>query len=355
VRGDGASGYRLAVQIRELDPRDDAAYDSFYAVYAAAESLGRPHATTYSRDEVRAMLLSSGSSSRRRAFVGTVGDAVVAVGDLELPLLDNTHLAELAVHVRPDQRRRGWGRSMAAHLRAEARAEGRRLASAWVHGGLLDPDGRLVARSAGSYFCAAVGLEERNVDVHRILALPVADNRLVELAEQAAAAQVGYQLVGWSGACPEQYVAAYLSLKEAMLAEAPLGDVEREPERWTEQRLRESEAEIRAMGRVLHVVGAVAPGGQMVAHNEVSRGNGKHARLWNWDTLVLPGHRGHRLGLAVKVRNVQRVQSLHPDARELHTFNAVQNAPMVAINDLLGFRPVEQTGEWQGPLDQMTV
>jgi GNAT superfamily N-acetyltransferase len=343
------------VRIRELDPRDESAYDRFYAVYAAAESLGRPDATTYSRDEVRARLLSSGSTIRRRAFLGRVGDAVVAVGALELPLLDNTHLAELAVHVHPDQRRRGCGRAMAAHLRAEARAEGRRLASAWVHGGVLDSDGRLVERSAGSYFCSAVGLQERNVDVHRILGLPVADDRLTELAQLAAGAHQGYELVDWSGACPERHVPAYLSLKEAMLAEAPLGEVELEPERWTEKRLRESEAEIRAMGRVLYVVGAVAPGGEMVAHNEVVRSNSTRARLWNWDTLVLPGHRGHRLGLAVKVRNVQRVQSLHPDARELHTFNAVQNAPMVAINDLLGFRPVEQTGEWQAPLDQLTI
>ncbi len=54
--------------------------------------------------------------------------------------------------------------------------------------------------------------------------------------------------------------------------------------------------------------------------------------------------------LAVKVANLRRVQRLHPDGRTVHTFNAVQNAPMVAVNDLLRFRPVEMAGEWQGEL-----
>jgi GNAT superfamily N-acetyltransferase len=73
-------------------------------------------------------------------------------------------------------------------------------------------------------------------------------------------------------------------------------------------------------------------------------------RAYQWDTLVLPEHRGHRLGLALKVANLARMQAGHPDRTELHTFNAEDNPPMAAVNDALGFRAVERMGEWQGPV-----
>ncbi|MDQ3416553.1 MAG: GNAT family N-acetyltransferase, partial [Actinomycetota bacterium] len=119
--------------------------------------------------------------------------------------------------------------------------------------------------------------------------------------------------------------AAYCALKEAMIAEVPLGDLQFEPECWDEQRLREAEAELIAMGRTRLVVAAATGAGSIVAHNEVLHAAHDPGRLYNWDTLVLPGHRGHRLGLSMKVANLRRVQRLHPHGR-VHTDNAAQNA-----------------------------
>lgn len=347
--------YRQQVQIRRLDVDDDTDFELFHSVYEAANRAGRPYATTWPLVERRAAYRTPSSSNEQRAYLGSVGDRVVAVGELELPLTENVDHAELTCHVMPDRRRQGHGRAMARCLRAEALAAGRRLATAWVHGGVLDGSGQLEERSPGSHFCQAVGLQERNVDVHRVLDLPVPDQRLDRMAEAAAAHHQAYTIVSWTDPCPDVYVSAYCALKSVMNAEAPLGDLVLEPERWDEQRLRESEAELVAMGRTRHVVAAVDHEGTMVAHNEVLHAVHDPGRLWNWDTLVLPDHRGHRLGLALKVANLRLVQQAHPDGRELHTFNAVQNAPMIAVNDALGFRPVELTGEWQGDLDAMTT
>jgi hypothetical protein len=35
-----------------------------------------------------------------------------------------------------------------------------------------------------------------------------------------------------------------------------------------------------------------------------------------------------------------------PEARRIVTWNAESNTHMVAINDVLGFRPVERVAEW---------
>ncbi|MPZ93961.1 MAG: GNAT family N-acetyltransferase, partial [Propionibacteriales bacterium] len=45
--------------------------------------------------------------------------------------------------------------------------------------------------------------------------------------------------------------------------------------------------------------------------------------------------------------NQRAMQDECPDVRVIHTWNAEVNGPMVAVNEQLGFRPVEQFGEWQ--------
>ena len=77
----------------------------------------------------------------------------------------------------------------------------------------------------------------------------------------------------------------------------------------------------------------------MAAHTELSI-TGDNDEAFQWSTLVHPEHRGHRLGLAVKVANVRAVQAGHPQVRRISTTNAETNAWMVAVNDRIGFRPV---------------
>ena len=137
-----------------------------------------------------------------------------------------------------------------------------------------------------------------------------------------------------------------------MVSEAPMGDVEMDPEVWDESRLREEEAELAGMRRTRLSTFALAPDGEVAGFNELLHAAHDVANAYNWDTLVLPAHRGHRLGMALKVDNLRRFQRAFPDARRVHTQNAAQNGPMIAVNDAVGFVPVEQIGEWQGPVGE---
>ena len=62
---------------------------------------------------------------------------------------------------------------------------------------------------------------------------------------------------------------------------------------------------------------------------------------WQSTTIVDPSHRGHRLGMAVKVENLIRTCAAEPDLRHVHTWNAEENTHMIAINEAIGFRPVD--------------
>ena len=65
-----------------------------------------------------------------------------------------------------------------------------------------------------------------------------------------------------------------------------------------------------------------------------------------WATLVHRDHRGHRLGAAVKVANLRRLQRERPDLTEVVTQNAEVNAQMIGINARLGFEPVALVPEF---------
>jgi hypothetical protein len=71
---------------------------------------------------------------------------------------------------------------------------------------------------------------------------------------------------------------------------------------------------------------------------------------YQWDTLVLREHRGHRLGLLVKAANLQALITELPEVRRVFTWNATENEPMLRVNRALGFAPIGHTTEWQKQL-----
>ena len=64
-------------------------------------------------------------------------------------------------------------------------------------------------------------------------------------------------------------------------------------------------------------------------------------------TFVLPGHRGHSLGLAVKLANHRSLMAALPECEFVRTSNADVNAHMNAVNEAMGYRQVEDILEVQ--------
>jgi hypothetical protein len=66
--------------------------------------------------------------------------------------------------------------------------------------------------------------------------------------------------------------------------------------------------------------------------------------------MVLPGHRGHRLGLAVKLAGHRALRAEVPDCQAVVTSNADVNQRMNAINEALGYRQLETLLEYHRTL-----
>jgi hypothetical protein len=174
------------------------------------------------------------------------------------------------------------------------------------------------------------------------------DDHLASLRADAIAHSRGYSLVQWQGAAPAELLDDLAALMSRMSTDAPLEDLDWEPERWTAERYRQHEHSIAAAGRVrLTTAARHDASGRIVACTDIVTAAAQPEFASQWSTIVISEHRGHRLGMLVKLANVQLLRTRRPGVRFVNTWNAAVNTHMVGINEAMGFRAVERWREWQ--------
>jgi RimJ/RimL family protein N-acetyltransferase len=332
------------VEIAEIDVHDDAQLEAFWSTARDGDAYERPYAVFWSLTAATIAMRSDSSSFERHPFAAIEDDEVIGTCLVMLPLRDNTHVAFVTPIVKPSQRGRGVGAALLEHGLDFVRSRGRDTVITEVNRPMAESG---PGDCAGYALLSGHGFSDASVDLHRVLDLPVADERLDVLQAETEAHRDGYQLLQFAETVPDEHMAGYCRLQEAFNSEAPLGDLDIEPEVWDATRVREKEDLFRRSGRREWAVAALAPDGTMVALTEMMTSDHQPHIGWQSGTLVLREHRGHRLGLAIKVANLRAFQAEFPRVQTVHSWNAEQNGPMVAINDRLGFRPVEYLVEMQ--------
>lgn len=325
--------------IDEADARD------WWAVDDAAHRFDVVEVPADPLPEVLAKVATDGSSGECiELWVLRDDGQPVGIAEVGLPMKDNLDAAHVGVQVHPRHRRRGLGRRLFDHVVGGLRERGRSR----VIGQTAEPltDG---AGAPGPSFARAVGGEAALNQIRRLLDLDeLSDDTLEKLYADALPAAAGYELVQWVDRISEADVADLADLNARMAVEVPMEDLEWDPEVWDVLRLRASEEEVLAGGR--RVVGTAARhvgSGRLVGYTNAGVSALQPRVGYQFDTLVEPDHRGHRLGMLMKAANLQLLRATLPAARFLNTWNAEINGPMIAINDALGFRPVDRWRDWQ--------
>ena len=162
--------------------------------------------------------------------------------------------------------------------------------------------------------------------------------RLPGLRAQAEQYATSYSLRQWAGPTPDDLVPGVCGLNMAM-ADAP-HDVAYEPITWDAARLRAAEQRSVTQGTRDYSVAAVQDGtGEVAALTQVSI-DPAGAPGWAYQmlTAVTRPHRGHRLGLLLKVAMLEWLATAEPDLRRVMTGNAAANEHMIAVNEALGHR-----------------
>jgi GNAT superfamily N-acetyltransferase len=324
----------VTLVIRPVDTADEADLRAWWEVGRAA-TADRPVDAWPVWEISRAALPMPRTDGRLVLRAAVDGGRTVGAGMMFLFGHDNDHLGEVDVYVAPEHRRRGVGRALLADLEHVARSAGR---STLLSTAFAPVD----AESPGSAFAAACGYPVASAEETKVVDLTSAPTRWGELDREVDAALGDHRVDVFAGPVPPEYLDDFCGLLSALLGEIPTGDLDLREERWTPQRVREHEDRAERVGRVQVVSVAVDPEGRLCGFSDVrvNRHDPRHASVGA--TMVQPGHRGHRLGLGMKLATHRRVLELFPECAYVETGNAGVNAAMNAVNERLGYRVVER-------------
>lgn len=308
-------------------------------------SLSEPHRRTH-------RLVAVPAGSREPGSV--VGRALV-----RLPTLGNTHLAFVYVAVHPDWRRRGVGSALWDAAVEIAREADRRVLisdSSFAPEPPPGPDalesptgsGRIPRHDDSTLFALARGFTLEQVVRHSVLDLPVPESVLGPLRRDPGP---DYRVHTMRDAYAAEWLDELAVLKTRMSTDAPSAGLDLAEDPWDAARVVANAADIRSRGQgFLVAVVEHVPTRTLAAFSMVEFPLDKPAVVFQGDTLVLREHRGNGLGMLAKIAVLDALPGVRPAAERIHTWNAQENAHMLAINVALGFRQASVDAEWQRTL-----
>ena len=315
---------------------------AWHAIEVDAIPTDHPGLLADPLQEVVAQLPKGIPSFRLELYLGYDDDAVVANGSIGLPMGDNLHMSHVSVSVPPNLRRRGLGRQMFMAMRERVKEVDRTT----IIGFAGAPLGSV---APGARFAESLGAKLAQSQLRSELRLDSIDRRsLAEVLADAESHATDYELVQWVDRAPEDVIDDWAVLIGRMATDAPMGDLDWLPERWDAARCREWEDETVKRDRMRLVTGARhRASGRLVACTDIGIPRSRTNLAYQWDTIVVPEHRGHRLGALVKIVNLDALEQSVKGVESVQTWNASDNSFMLAVNQAMGFRPVEEYAAWQ--------
>jgi len=254
------------------------------------------------------------------------GDAergMPALGQANILMLGDIGVVEIIVH--PKARRVGLGRALLTEVVRRANSEGFTALGVEVPG-----------ETTAIEFYEKFGFSRAFTEIRSVLNLASVD--WYNLGDVAAGIGAGYTVDFYAGGPPEELYSAYAAAKAEVRESYDLGDLELRPSSYEPQRLRASIDTLAARGLKLYVVVAVhEKTGEVAGLTEVVVPQQHPTRADQYDTVVVPKHRGYGVGRAIKARMLFELRSAEPGLTQVQTWNATVNEPLIRVNQELGF------------------
>lgn len=294
--------------------------------------------------------------SPHHLYAVRVDGRIVARGLYEHLAEGDTRACWVDARVLPEYRGRGIGTAIMQHVEARARAEGRTHAIVYIvspegPGARLEPptgSGSLPAENPEVRFLLRRGYRLEQVVRGSRLALPLDPAELERrLAEARARTGEGYTVREWTGTTPEGYRDDMAVLYTRMSTDAPQGALDEPEDIWTGDRVAEHEERTNTDGTLLLTAAAEDTTGHLAGFTQLSVPVAASAPVEQRDTLVLCEHRGHGLGMLLKLANLAQLERIRPGHPSITTWNADENRHMLSVNEALGFAPMGYEGAWR--------
>ncbi|CAN5338760.1 GNAT family N-acetyltransferase [soil metagenome] len=297
-----------------------------------------------------------------RMLVARVDGDIVARGMYETTLGDEADTAWLTVQVLPEFRGRGIGTAPATATERLASADGK--AKAVVYTTIPEVQGERIPSPTGfgsvpadhpdARFLLSRGYRLEQIERLSRLALPVGGlDALVAAARERSGPD--YAVHSWVGRTPERWLEGIALLNTRMSTDAPTAGLEEPEDVWTAERLVESDDLVARLSPRQKFTTAVEylPTGTLAGYTDLSVPRQLHRAVAQGATLVLREHRGHALGMLLKVANLAHLERERPGHPSITTFNAEENRYMLDVNEAVGFVPIAHASAWRKDLGQV--
>jgi GNAT superfamily N-acetyltransferase len=329
------------MRLLEFTADDTAELETFVELDRAASAADSPWEQPRTVHRQEQSVRRGFDGERGRYFLIVDGDAALGTAALFASDYDNHDLAWTELVVRPDLRRRGYGRAALDLVLDECRSMGRTLVLLYGW-----------ESAASRRFAAAADFTEKSITVRRIHRLGESSRSRAEVLHDEALIRAGaYELVRVRGRTSEDLLPGLVQVTAA-INDAPRDDLEYDDEVYDVDRIRTYERVQEESGyRLYRIVALERATGEVAGHSVVC----VDAEAPEWgeqhDTSVLPAHRGNRLGLLLKSAMVLWLAAEEPQLRQVLTENAASNDLMVHINERLGYEVAGRQLLFQRRLD----
>lgn len=327
------------VDIEQFNPHNQAALRAWWEVGQRA-TAERPGTAWPAWDVTRTALPAPNPEADVAVVAAIDGREMVGAGLVSLPSVANTSTAQLDTYVVPERRRQGIGSAVLAEL--ERIAVGARRTSL-LSETFLTPQGA----GSGLDFATQHGYAVANRESIKQLAVDDYRGRRAGLIEEVEDKAADYDIVTFDTVCPAEYLSSFGELLSSAYDDVPLGDLDVAGSEWDDSRLRAAERRNLDIGRHVLTALAIAPGGSVAGSSDARVSEAEPETAHVGLTVVSRGHRGRRLGLALKLATHDLALASCPQLTTIETSNAESNTPMNEVNERLGYRTIETLVELQ--------